>query len=334
MGKKLALILVSAALVTFGLVWEQSGATALSGPRNSTTVTYDAAANAACQPVKVYSQPPAGFNPLTASSAQLATYGFPPPPPGDNAGATSDWEAMVQGAKYYSDPQPICGSTTHAVYTGFWAGHVAPNSDYSGDHFTWSEATWIQPGVPGDASYPDADWQSSPDASFWDGIGVSSLVQAGADSFATTDPSYRFWTEDYPNNTIWEGPVISPGDAAFAYVSYISSSDCYYFLENNTSGSYQTFDNSCPYDGYGAANFINERVNGLYLPDFGTHATSGNYFGDGSNTYDLSSSKSNIYIVTSNCLSSGTVLSQPSSVASDTSYNNVWSASSPYTNGC
>ncbi len=211
---------------------------------------------------------------------------------------------------------------------------MVPNSNYSGDHFTWSEGTWIQPSVPGNANYADVNWQSSPDASFWTGIGVSSLVQAGVDSIATTDPQYRFWTEDYPNSTVWEGPAISPGDSAYVYAEYISSNDCYYFLEDITTGQYQPFNNSCPYDGYAAANFINERVNGLYLPDFGTHATSGNYFGDSSNTYGLSSSNNTINIMTSNCLSSGTVLSQPSGVATDTSYNNEWYASSPYTNGC
>jgi hypothetical protein len=287
---------------------------------------------ATCQPIRVYAQPPAGFDPLTAPSAELAQYGFPPFPPGNDAGAIAEWETTVQAAKYYSAPQPICGTTSHAQYSGNWAGHVAPNTDYGSDYFTWSEATWIQPSVPGDASYPDADWQDSPDASFWDGLGNHDLVQAGADSIATTNPEYRFWTEDYPNGTVWEGPVISPGDAAHAYVEYINDADCYYFLEDTTSGHYQSFDNACPYEGYNQADFINERVNGLYLPDFGTHATSGNYFGDSSNTYDLSSSDNIINIMTSNCGSTGTVLSQPTAVASNTSYNNVWYASVPYTN--
>jgi hypothetical protein len=199
---------------------------------------------------------------------------------------------------------------------------------------TWSEGTWIQPSVSGDSGYSNSDYNAAPDASFWTGIGVSSLVQAGADSISTATAQYKFWTEDFPNSLVWEGPVISPGDAASVYVEYISSSDCYYFLEDNTSGHYQSFDNSCPYDGYAAANWTNERPNGLYLPNFGTHATSGNYFGDASNTYGLSSTNNNRVIMTSNCTSSGTVLSEPTGVNSDTSYNNEWYASSPFTNGC
>lgn len=294
---------------------------------------YNAADNAACQPIAVYSQPPASFDARTASNADLMTYGLPSRPPGDNAGALATWTSMISDAKNYSAPQPVCGTGTRtAIYSGFWAAHVVPNSNYSGDHFTWSEGTWIQPSVSGDSSY--SSYTNAPDASFWTGIGVSSLIQAGADSIATATPQYKFWTEDYPNTMVWEGPVISPGDAVSVYVKYISSSDCYYFLEDNTSGNYQSFDNSCPYDGYGAANWTNERPNGLYLPNFGTHATSGNYFGDNSNTYGLSSSNNNKVIMTSDCTSGGTVLSEPTGVNSDTSYNNEWYASSPYTNGC
>lgn len=74
--------------------------------------TYSAADNAACQPVKVYSQPPANFDALTASNADLSTYGLPPRPPGDNAGALATWSSMVANAKSYSAPQPVCSTDT------------------------------------------------------------------------------------------------------------------------------------------------------------------------------------------------------------------------------
>jgi hypothetical protein len=103
--------------------------------------TYSAAANAACQPITVYSQPPANFDTLTASSADLRTYGLPPRPPGNNAGALATWTSMVTDAKSYSAPQPVCSTDTRsAIYSGFWAAHVVPNSNYSGDHFTWLSA--------------------------------------------------------------------------------------------------------------------------------------------------------------------------------------------------
>ncbi len=322
-----SLALVATLAVTFVGLGPSVGAVAHRG--------YDAAANAFCQPVQTYAQPAANFDPTTASVAQLRANGFPPRPPAGNDAATQLWETMVTGAVTYVAPDPTCGTNTHAaVYTGNWAGHVVPNSNYSGEHFTWSEGTWTQPSVPGNSTYSDSDWQSAPDASFWTGVGVSSIEQAGADSIATTDPTYKFWTEDYPNNTVWEGPSISPGDAADVYVEYISSSDCYYFLEDNSTGKYSSFDNSCPYDGYGAANWINERMNGLYLPNFGEHATGGNYFGDNSNTYGLSPTNNDRYIMTSTCLSTGTVLSEPTAVQTDTTYNNEWYAGSPYSNAC
>lgn len=77
---------------------------------------YNSAANAWCQPVKVYSQPPSGFDPLTVSASELAMYGFPQRPPGDNTGALSAWEQMVSSAKTYEVPQPICGTTAHGEF--------------------------------------------------------------------------------------------------------------------------------------------------------------------------------------------------------------------------
>jgi hypothetical protein len=73
-------------------------------------------------PLKVFSQPPAGFDPATASNAQLAEYGFPPRPPGadQSSGAYLAWLTAVEAAKVYSPPNPVCGTVDHTSTTMGW----------------------------------------------------------------------------------------------------------------------------------------------------------------------------------------------------------------------
>jgi len=234
-----------------------------------------------------------------------------------------------------SKPHPVCSGVTHAVkYSGFWAGHVVPHSYVTPSTFTWAESSWTQPAVPGNSNY--SNYNYAPDASFWTGLGVSSFIQAGADSIATGTPQYRFWTEDYPyEGTIWEGPSIRPGQQAYVYLQYQGNNETYYFLENETTGAPQPFTNYSPDVGYNAANFINERVGTYYLPNFGSSGVSSNYFGNSSDSYQLTTNN-DIWYMTSNCQSSGIPLSSPSGVNnSNGSFGQYWKASSPVDNsGC
>ncbi len=99
---------VVASCASLGLV---AGFTVPSGAVTSRGGVRTAATS--CAPVTTYSQPPAGFDPLTATNAQLEEYGFPLPPPGEDAGATAAWQAMVSGATQYVAPDPTCGTTSH-----------------------------------------------------------------------------------------------------------------------------------------------------------------------------------------------------------------------------
>jgi hypothetical protein len=295
---------------------------------------YNESANAACQPLQTY---PDAFSQLgmsvdSASNAQLLAAGLPPRPVGDSE-ALAAWQTAMADARTYEAPDPLCSTNVHSpVYTGIWAGHVAPNTDFGNVNFTWSQSQWVQPSVLGDSSYPA--WTDAPDTSFWTGIGETSLIQAGADSIASSTPVYKFWTEDYPAGTTWEGPAIVAGQSAYAYVEYLGNNKAYYFLENLNSGGYSPFTNAAPYVGWRDANFINERVNGLYLPAFSNVAVTNNYFGTSTSTWGLTSNFNQINVMTSNCLSSGSVLSYPSGVDSSGNFNQVWYSSSPFDNGC
>jgi hypothetical protein len=293
------------------------------------SVSQHARSNASCQPLQTFAQPLKGFNPMTASATQLRHYGLPPRPPGSNARAIAVWANAMRHAKHYSPPHPVCGTNAHTLeYSGNWAGHVVPGSVHSAT-YSWSQSTWVQPSVPSNSNY--TNYQNAPDTSFWVGTGITSLIQAGADSISTSTPQYRFWTEDYPNNTVWEGPVIRPGDTAFVYEEYEGNSQAYYDLQNLTTGAYQTFVNAAPYNGYNAANFINERVNSYYLPRFANTPVSDDFYGNSSNTWQLTTSN-NKWTMTTDCNSDGYVLSQPNGVDSSGDFNQIWFNSSPVCN--
>jgi hypothetical protein len=284
-----------------------------------------------CDPLKVFLPEP-GFKPLLASAGQLRANGFPPRPPASAPGALASWEKAVASVKHFSVPDPVCGTNKHiGVYSANWAGHVVPKADYSNSTFVQTQSQWTQVSVPGNSSY--TNYQNAPDASFWDGIGISYLIQAGCDSIATKSPQYRCWTEDLPQNTIWEGPATAPGDLMYSLVSYLGGNVTYYFLENETTGIAESFDNSTPYVGSNAANFINERLNDLYLPNYESTYMSDNYFWQSNNTVHELTTKNNIWIMTSNCQSNGTVLSDPGPVSGGAFFL-YFEHSSPYTNSC
>jgi hypothetical protein len=81
-------------------------------------------------PLQVFSQPPAGFNPATASNAQLVAYGFPPRPPGDSTSpAVEAWLTAVTSAKTYVAPDPVCASVVH---TSTGKGHLVGGIVFTG----------------------------------------------------------------------------------------------------------------------------------------------------------------------------------------------------------
>ena len=262
----------------------------------------------------------------------MSVYGFPPALP-------EFYQPSRGGLAAGSEPAthrlriPCAAPNDDQDYSANWAGHVVPNTFISGTpNIIWSESQWKQPGVPANSNYPDSDYNSAPDDSFWTGTGSYNLIQAGADSIATATSQYKFWTEDQPQPTVWEGPGISPGDVAYAYTDWLGNDQANYFLANQTTGHYSAFTNPAPDDGWRAANFIQERIEPYYLPDFGTVPVSNDFFGNNSDTWTLSTNDIR-YVMTSNCLSTGKDLSYPTSVVGpDGDFSQVWEASGPTDN--
>jgi hypothetical protein len=250
------------------------------------------------------------------------------------------WQQALAHAKTYEAPDPICGTVIHTdQYWGNWAGHVAKQSQFSGNPaFTWSQSEWTQPAVAGNGNFSDSQWGVAPAASFWTGIGEYVGPQAGVDSISTADPEYRFWTEDPPADPIYEGPTIRPGDIAYVFLHYHSDQTAYYFLENETTQTYQPFTNSAPYDGYRWATFINERLEGTpnhdYLPGFAATPVVGNSFGTDTQTWNLTTNNDKI-VMTDDCTSTGTKLSEPNGVDDNTSdFTQYFYNSQPWSDTC
>lgn len=285
-----------------------------------------------CRPLHVFIPRP-GFRPTprTPDSVLLAN-GFPPRPPAALPRALLAWISVVSQARRFVAPDPVCGTTGRGtVYSGNWSGHVVGKPAAGNASFTAVQSQWVQPAVPADRKYPD--YNRAPAVSLWTGIGVSNLMQAGADSISAAKPRYKFWTEDYPQNMIWEGPPIGPGQTAFVYARNAGGNRAYYFLENVTTGAYSAFVNALPHVGTEAADYVLERPNGRYLPTFAPVAVWNSYFWQRGRWPRQLSAASRQWTMTSDCGGSGRVLARPSGAAAG-HFSQAWSHSRPFSNNC
>lgn len=134
-----------------------------------------------CAPSNTFSQPPAGFDPTTATDTQLAEYGFPQRPVGDaSSPAVQLWRLAIAHAKAYVAPSPVCTTATFYLQTsGNWAGYVASHAYYNNVHFTWAESAWVVRGVPADDNSTCYSWPCAPGAAFWTGTGLNDIIQGG-----------------------------------------------------------------------------------------------------------------------------------------------------------
>ena len=146
---------------------------------------------------------------------------------------------------------------------------------------------------------------------------------------------YRCWTEDFPENPVWEGPVVRPGDSVYVDLTYPGANVVTYYIEDVTTGEAQAFTNAAPYVQLTSADFVNEAPGiplGFTLPNFGSVAVSGNSLVVESNsgytytTYQLASSNNNVYELYDE--TTGHILSSPSTVASNGDFSQVFHYSS------
>ena len=87
--------------------------------------------------------PPAGFDPSTASVAQLDQYGFPPQP--KDPVAVAHWQAMMSAWTGAAPAPPFLAETTataDSINSPVWSGYMVPGPS---GQFTQASADYNEP---------------------------------------------------------------------------------------------------------------------------------------------------------------------------------------------
>ena len=258
--------------------------------------------------------PPPGFDPLHASDAQLAEYGFQARPPSDSVAYASWAETM---SSYRSTPvpdialgptisrphQPAAGSTPAGGFVnGSWGGWIA-NWGAGTTHYVATQMDFTEPSVSSTSC-------SSSSEAAWTGLGgynTAKLVQDGvevptnATSLCSSKASgYCAWYE-YLNATSNHGPTIMSnvtihsGDNMHLYTVYSSAlGRINFYVADNTTGTSQSviINNvgTSYYDG-SSGDFIGaEAASGTPLKHFSTFSTRNGYAENTAGTWTTISS--------------------------------------------
>jgi hypothetical protein len=216
---------------------------------------------------------PEGFNPLEASDAELAMYGFPPRPDATlQAKAFATWSKVMSRAKTKVMPvleqtkifhgpaknatAPKIAETTSTTSSN-WSGVV----DFSGASYYNNSSSFYyiydEYVVPvAEAATCNATWEYSSSWIGIDGYGSADVLQAGTESDAyctgsTTYTYYSPWYEWYPYGEVRVTSVpVAPGDDIFVEVWHTSATQGYAYLVNLNTNQYFDIGFSA-YPGYG-----------------------------------------------------------------------------------
>lgn len=286
--------------------------------------------------------PPDNFKPLNATDAQLKEYGFPTRPTDQTE--LANWKSVMgaykesagPGLVLMNDTADIDASTTSETSKN-WAGYV---SKVSSNKYTKVEGEFKQPTYISGSSWAlECSWVGL------GGHGTKSLVQAG--TVMISGSTYKAWYEYLSSNSAYkismtdfddDDITVSEDNYIYIYVYYDTSENIAYFsLDNTTTGKSVCMEVSFPssicYDGT-SAEWIDERpknnsTNTYHsLADFGSNTWNGCYAYDGSSWNSLGSLAYTAITMTSDGSSSGTKLSAPGSLISNTSFKDVWYAAS------
>lgn len=216
--------------------------------------------------VLAYTQPPSDFDPLTASDAAVAQYGFPPrPDPQSAPGAYALWQKLVstsqtritnpdlQPTKTYHLPaqnlssQGEIAANGAASYTSSnWSGYAisAANGTFNVNNAA-VYAEYVVPIAQQAFGVCSGSWDYSAQWIGFDGFQSNDVLQAGTEADAycsggTTTTSYLALYEWYPS-----GPVaianlkVKPGDVMGLEVWYTATwpSGHLYFINYTTQKS-------------------------------------------------------------------------------------------------
>ena len=147
--------------------------------------------------------PPANFDAVTASEAELAQYGIPPRPSGVESAAESSWEAAWAHVLFPPPTSFLVGDPfiSYAASPDIWGGWVSPNSSGWADALT----SWSEPSL-GSCSKDSNNY-----GGIWTGLGgassspgdleqVGTAIRTGSPSGSPIFPNGEAWWEVITNN--------------------------------------------------------------------------------------------------------------------------------------
>jgi len=216
--------------------------------------------------------PPAGFNSLRASTAELAQYGLPPQP--SNPQARAEWNrlagalsghvrapslsvrAALPNAFTRSFKPPTPAVAFSEVDSNNWTGYVSEEGQ--SNYYTNVQATWTQPSI-GSTSCSNATHST------WVGIGgyigSNQLLQAGTDQnnqawFEYLGPSGSVPQQIFPNNI-----TINSGDSVLAGTAY-TPNQAWFLVQDQTTGesTMAGVSGASPFYDGSSVEFIDERT--------------------------------------------------------------------------
>ena len=177
-----------------------------------------------------YPIPPSGFDPFTASSAELIQYGFPPKPDSSQTQALAEWNKVVSHMKYAVEPAPqkLQGHNTNE-------GTLQVPNDYGYIALKYNDPNITN--VSGEyAQVGDNNNPCSPaEESTWIGMGGIDtaqylFVQVGSDEYgdATMHPFYETFNStgsSSDSNPISMSVSDHAGDTLYPTLGYYASSN-------------------------------------------------------------------------------------------------------------
>jgi len=257
------------------------GFTTLAAAQSSAArAVYDASAVVPTnvQGIRTFQPPPAGFNPLAATDEEIATYGFPPRPPQNDADHYAQWARAMAAAKKRWNGElkvtdiwhgPKRPAAAPPEVSALW--ETGPTVGYS---YNWSGfvnsstlTEWSPTGsfymVVSEFNVPVAQQAFNSSAtksgnicdggldleSSWNGIDgfgdQYAVLQGGTMSASYCDGSstgtqYWAWIEWWPNPSLGEFPV-NPGDDIYVATYDTSATQGYVFLEDLTTQTWSTY---------------------------------------------------------------------------------------------
>ncbi len=246
---------------------------ALQSDREALAAVYEASASVPTNihGVSTFNAPPSGFNPLTASDMELATYGFPPRPSAQSDPERyAQWSRAMKAAKVrwngkltdmgaYSTGAKIVGTLPESASSAVpintssynWSGIVNTNKLK-----TWNKKTSVYY-VISDFNIPVAqppfgtcdggyDWEVS-----WNGIDgwlTGDVLQGGSSSLvycsgSTHFTSYCGWVEWYPSYPIICEFGVNPGDDMYveSYSPLGGTNEGFVYIEDITTLTFSTY---------------------------------------------------------------------------------------------